>query len=50
MAKYSRFDPRNKKKTKDKYRSEKKRNIKSADSEKTNSNNLMREIEKRYNY
>jgi len=49
MAKYTRFDPRNKKRNKDKYRSEKK-SIKSADSYSTELDvrKLNNELQKKY--
>jgi len=50
MAKYGRFDPRNKKRGKDKYRSEKKKpNGLNAESNNKNAENAyLREIEKAY--
>lgn len=42
MAKYSRFDPKNKKRSRDKYRSEKKNSYKSLGAQKR-SNNITRE-------
>lgn len=49
MAKYTRFDPRNKKKRNDKYRSEKKKPTKNYESTARHEHALIKEIEKRYN-
>lgn len=47
MAKYGRFDPRNKKRSKDKYRSDKK-TVKSTDSYTRADSRKLKEIEKKY--
>jgi len=47
MAKYGRFDPRNKKRNKDKYRSEKK-SVKNADSYTRDDSRKLKELEKKY--
>ena len=49
MAKYGKFDARNKKRSKDKYRSEK-RSPKAVEKEFYNEKVLLKEIEKRYNF
>ena len=49
MAKYGRFDPRNKKRRNDKYRSDK-RKVKIDADVKRNSSELTREIERKFNY
>ena len=48
MAKYGRFDPRNKKKRNDKYRSDKKR-AQTVSSARSNFTAVSREFEKEFN-
>jgi|DEB0MinimDraft_3_1074331.scaffolds.fasta_scaffold254857_2 hypothetical protein len=50
MAKYSRFDPKNKKKRNDKYRSEKKKNNKNDSASKNDWNDETERLLKKYNY
>jgi len=50
MAKYSRFDPKNKKKKNDKYRAEKKKPNKNVSSSKNDWNDETERLLEKYNY
>lgn len=49
MAKYGKFDPRNKKSSKDKYRSDKKSNKNASQGNRSVTTEKLKEIERKYN-